>query len=179
MPSSQLPPPIRTSTGGSTKSHASGPMSPHMHSPASTYSRATQSPTSPAEGSFFGAIASKIRGRSRSRSRAGRSRSKSPMMLPPEQLPHSPTPHPASPTYSTSSTSASRPRQPRHSSSASQSSVSSTTKPQRPSMQGPSRQSTSSSSSDMWRGRHSNSWLFNDFSVTDTAKDILHLNRKP
>jgi predicted metal-binding protein len=37
---------------------------------------------------------------------------------------------------------------------------------------------SSTSSSDMWRGRHSNSWLFNDFSVTEHAKDLLHMGRK-
>ncbi|KAF2469365.1 uncharacterized protein BDR25DRAFT_229273 [Lindgomyces ingoldianus] len=176
QPHFQPPPPIRTSTHDSAKSQLSGTVSPasDMMSPTSTFSRDGRSPVSPGEESFFGAIASRIRGRSRSRSRnrSSRERSKSPIMLPPEQMPPTSSAQPMSPTYTTQ-----RQQQPRHVSHASQSSVTSTTsKPSRPSLQGPTRRSTSSS--DMWRGRHSNSWLFNDFSVTDTAKDILHLRRK-
>ncbi|KAF2264174.1 hypothetical protein CC78DRAFT_248475 [Lojkania enalia] len=173
----QPPPPIRTSTTDSTKSHSSGAMSPgsDISSPTSTYSRGARSAASPTEESFFGAIATRMRrGRSRSRSRAeaSRNRSKSPMVLPPENFPAASSALPASPTSGSQ-----RPQQSRHASSGSQSSMSSTaTKPQRPSLQGPARRSTSSS--DMWYGRHSNSWLFNDFSVTETAKDILHIGRK-
>ncbi|KAF1970694.1 hypothetical protein BU23DRAFT_570609 [Bimuria novae-zelandiae CBS 107.79] len=147
----QPPPPIRTGTSGSSST-----ASPDMLSPTSTYSRGPRSPTSPAEESFFGAISAKIRGRSRSRSRvaASRKRSNSLMVMPPQNMPPTRTAHPASPTHATQ-----RPQQPRHVSSASQSSIAS--KP------APSRRSTSSS--DMWRGRHSNSWLFNDFSFTETA----------
>ncbi|KAJ4355507.1 uncharacterized protein N0V89_003523 [Didymosphaeria variabile] len=146
----QPPPPIRTATSGSQKSQSSGTASPVMASPTSMYSR---SPTSPAEDTFFSAISAKIRGRSRSRSRAGS----------PEHS--TSTAHPISPTYATQ-----RPKQPRHVSSASQGSIgSSTAKAPRPTMPTtPSRRSTSNS--DMWRGRHSNSWLFNDFSFTETAK---------
>lgn len=161
-------PPIRTLT-----SDSSGTASPEMLSPTSTYSRGARSPTSgsPAEDSFFGAISAKIRGRSRSRSRAAasRKRSTSPMLLPPQDMPQAPTraprphPHPAGPTATASSAAyARRPQQPRHASSASQTSIASASgKPS------PSRRSTSNS--DMWRGRHSNSWLFNDFSFTETA----------
>ncbi|KAF2867380.1 hypothetical protein BDV95DRAFT_502973 [Massariosphaeria phaeospora] len=158
-PRFQPPPPIRTSTMGSQSSGNMSPASDTL-SPTSTFTRGGGSATSPTEESFFGAITSRmLRGRSRSRSRAtvSRKRSKSPMPM-----------SPMSPTS---------PQQPRHASSASQSSMSSiATKPTRPSLQGAQRRSTNSS--DMWRGRHSNSWLFNDFSVTDTAKDILNLGRK-
>jgi len=170
----QPPPPIRTVTSGSQKSVSSGAASPDMHSPTTTFPRGSRSPTSPAEGSFFGAISSRIRGRSHSRNRADAShkRSKSPMMMPPEQLPATTSVQPSTPTYTQ------RPQQPRHKASASQSSTASTaTKAKRPSMSNPSRRSTSSSS-DMWHGRHSNSWLFNDFSVTEHAKDLLHMGRK-
>ncbi|KAF2439228.1 hypothetical protein P171DRAFT_133688 [Karstenula rhodostoma CBS 690.94] len=144
----QPPPPIRTATSGSQKSHSSGTASPDMHSPTSTYSR---SPTSPGEYSFFSAISAKMGGRSRSRTRAAS----------PEQA--TPTAHPTTPTYATQ-----HPKQPHHASSASQGSIgSSTAKAPRPTMPTPSRRSTGNS--DMWRGRHSNSWLFNDFSFTETA----------
>ncbi|KAK7180356.1 hypothetical protein DPSP01_012027 [Paraphaeosphaeria sporulosa] len=148
----QPPPPIRTATSGSQKSHSSDTASPDMHSPTSMYSR---SPTSPGEDSFFSAISAKIRSRSRSRSRAAS----------PEHstFQRTPTAHPTSPTYATQ-----HPKQPRHVSSASQGSIgSSAAKAQRPTMPMPSRRSTSNS--DLWRGRHSNSWLFNDFSFTETA----------
>ncbi|KAF2004097.1 hypothetical protein P154DRAFT_531784 [Amniculicola lignicola CBS 123094] len=176
MPSSaqhfQPPPPIRTPTTDSQKSQFSGgAISPtDMLSPTSTFSRGSRSPTSPTEESFFGAIASKMRrGRSRSRSRIGvrRDRSKSPMVMPPEQMPRTSAAQPASPTYASQ-----RPQQARHASSQSQPSA----KPSRPSLQGPSRRSTNGS--DMWRGRHSNSWLFNDFSITESTKDLFHLGRK-
>ncbi|KAF2660312.1 hypothetical protein K491DRAFT_589380 [Lophiostoma macrostomum CBS 122681] len=165
--------PSRSSTGDSHQSMSSGAATPGSDSlsPTSTFSRRGQSAKSPIEESFLGAIASRMRGRSRSRSRNGKSRdrSRSPMLLPPEQFPSTPTPRR---THATQT-----PQQPRHASHASQSSVSSTaTKATRPSLQGPTRRSTSGS--DMWRGRHSNTWLFNDFSVTDTAKDIFHFGRK-
>ncbi|PSN72177.1 hypothetical protein BS50DRAFT_630251 [Corynespora cassiicola Philippines] len=171
MPSNQAhfqpPHPIRTSTSDSTKSHSSDAMSPgsDMGSPVSGFPRGAASPTEES----FGAIASRIRrGRSRSRSRAdaSRKRSKSPMVMPPEHLPPR-TAQPAS----------ERPKQSRHTSRASQSSTHPPVKPSRPSLQDSSRRSTSSSSN-MWTGRHANSWLFNDFSVTDTAKGILHIGRK-
>ncbi|KAF2205942.1 hypothetical protein GQ43DRAFT_467647 [Delitschia confertaspora ATCC 74209] len=160
----------------SSQKSQSGPLSSGYASslsPTSTFSyHGAQSPTSPVEESFFGAIASKMRrGRSRSRprTRGSRDRSKSPMMLPPEHLPSSSSSaQAASPTYM-----ASRPQQPRHVSSASQSSVMSTgSQPSRPSLQGSSRQS-----SDMWRGRHSNDWLFNGYSVTGHAKEILKFGK--
>ncbi|KAF2681767.1 hypothetical protein K458DRAFT_420526 [Lentithecium fluviatile CBS 122367] len=172
----QPPPPIRTATSGSQKSVSSGAASPDMLSPTTTFSRAPRSPTSPAEGSFFGAITSRIRGRSHSRNReASHKRSKSPMVMPPEHLPATNSARPMAPTFQ-------RPQRPQHKSTASQSStVSASKKPTRPSMSSnPARRSTSSSNgSDLWHGRHSNSWLFNDFSVTEHAKDLLHLGRKP
>ena len=170
----QPPPPIRTATGGSHKSNFSVTSSPDIHSPRSAFSRGMDSPTtSPTEESFFGAITSRIRGRSHSRSRAAssRKRSKSPMVMPPEHLPSTT----ANAHYSSPTTR--RPQQSRHVSTASQSSIASTTSNQhRPSLQGPSRRSTGSS--DMWRGRHSNDWLFNGFSVTEQAKDLLHRRRR-
>jgi hypothetical protein len=171
----QPPPPIRTATSGSQKSVSSGHASPDTLSPTTTFAHGTRSPTSPAspaEESFFGAITSRIRGRSHSRNRenASHKRSKSPMTMPPEQLPSTPSAQPVTP----------RSQQPRHKATASQSSTSSTvTKPARPGMPNPARRSTSSSNgSDMWRGRHSNSWLFNDFSVTESVRDIVHMGRK-
>jgi hypothetical protein len=169
----QPPPPIRTATSGSQKSVSSGAASPDMLSPTSTFARGARSPTSPAEESFFGAITSRIRGRSHSRNRenAAHKRSKSPMTIPPEHLPTTTS------TPREVSRYAQHPQKPRHKATASQSSIASTaTKATRPSMSGSSRSSTSSS--DMWRGRHSNSWLFNDFSVTEHAKDLLHMGRK-
>ena len=172
MPShshAQPPPPIRTSTVDSQKSH--GAMSPGMLSPTATFTREARRATSPTEASFFGAITTRMRrGRSRSASRAdiSRKRSKSPMILPPEHFPSTSSAQPTSPTSPTFASS-SIPQQTRHASTGSQSSMASPpVKPTRPSLQGPIRRE-----SDHWRGRHSNSWLFNDFSVTDTAKDIF------
>ncbi|PVH94876.1 hypothetical protein DM02DRAFT_175263 [Periconia macrospinosa] len=169
----QPPPPIRTATVDSQKSISSGASTADMLSPRSAFSNGGSSPTtSPAQESFFGAIASRIRGRSRSRSRAAssRKRSKSPMAIPPTHLPAASH---ATPAYTTSP----RPHQSRHVSTVSQASTVSTSSSQsRSSLQGPSRRSTGSS--DMWRGRHSNSWLFNDFSVTEQAKDLLHRKRR-
>lgn len=165
----QPPPPIRTATSSSQKSASSGAASPEMLSPTSTYARGPRSPVSPTEESFFNTITSRIAGRSRSRNRASTShkRSKSPMVLPPEQLPAATSAQPSSPAAYQ------HPQKSRHKSTASQSSTTATPKTSRPSMSTPRR-----SSSDMWHGRHSNSWLFNDFSVTEHAKDLLHLGRK-
>jgi hypothetical protein len=134
--------------------------------------RSTQgSPSSsPIEASFFESIASKVkrgrsRGRSLSRSRQGvpRNRSKSP--LPPDQL--SSAAH--------TSISLPRPAQRRHFSTTSQDSTrSSDEHAKRP---GPSPVRRHTANSDPWRGRHSNSWLFNDFSVTDHAKDLFHFGK--
>ncbi|KAF2252042.1 hypothetical protein BU26DRAFT_516751 [Trematosphaeria pertusa] len=169
----QPPPPIRTSTADSQSSGTMSPSSPDMLSPTSTYSRGGRGAASPTEESFFGAITSRMRGRSRSRSRSGdhRKRSKSPMVMPPEQFPPSSTARPMSATYAPV-----RPQHDRHVSTSSQHSTASI-KPTRPSLQGPQRRSTSGS--DPWHGRHSNSWLFNDFSVREHAKDLLHMGRKP
>ncbi|OAL43816.1 hypothetical protein IQ07DRAFT_592883 [Pyrenochaeta sp. DS3sAY3a] len=138
-------PPIRTNTVDSQKSHSSGQLSPPL-SPSSPTSRGPAG--SPTEESFFGAITSRIRGRSRSRSRDASRRSKSPMAMPPQHV------------------------QPR------QVSFTSPTRPapapvqaSRPSLNETGRRGTTSS--DPWRGRHSNDWLFNGYSVTATAKDLL------
>ncbi|KAF2114063.1 hypothetical protein BDV96DRAFT_600804 [Lophiotrema nucula] len=179
MPSSQShfqpPPPIRTNTFGSQKSVSSGAMSPDVVSPSSTFSRGGRSVASPTEESFFGAIATRVRNaRSRSRSRhaGSRTRSKSPYQMPPEHFPSTSSGQPTSPTYASA-----RPQQPRHASSACRTSTSSSSsKAQRPSIEGIQRRSTSGS--DMWRGRHSNSWLFNDFSVTGTANKVLHIGQR-
>jgi hypothetical protein len=154
-------PPIRTSTVDSVKTQSSGVASPgsEAFSPSST---ATQSIASPTENRFFEAISSTLRhARSRSRSRASksRSRSRSPMMLPPEQIPGGPNSHARSPTQSTQ-----RPQQPRHISQNSQSSITKT--------------SARRTSADMWHGRQTNNWLFNNVSVTETAKEIFHRGRK-
>jgi len=165
---SQPPPPIQTLATSSSDSRVPmSPASPAEPSPASFMSRrSTQgSPaTSPIEAGFFDAIASKVkRGRSRSRSQQGvpRNRSKSP--LPPDQLSSSAarSSPPASP----------RPDQARHFFTTSQDPTrSSHDHAKRP---GPTPIRRNTTSSDPWRGRHSNSWLFNDFSVTDHAKDLF------
>lgn len=126
-----------------------------------------------AETGFFDAITQKMRrGRSTSRNRVEKSRSRSrsplPITLPPEQIPtqraapmSGPTPAP------------SRPQQPRHVSTSSQTSVQ---VPQSP--MSPTRPSTQQRrSSDLWHGRQTNSWLFNDFSFRETGKEMLqHLH---
>ncbi|KAF2124294.1 hypothetical protein P153DRAFT_371149 [Dothidotthia symphoricarpi CBS 119687] len=139
----QPTPPVRTSTVDSQNTQGSGQMSPPT-SPALPSRTATASPT---EDSFFGAITARMR-RDRSRS-ASRRRDKSPMVMPPVQVPSTTT-------------------QPRQATKAAQ--------PSRPSLQSEGRRSTSGS--DPWRGRHSNDWLFNGFSVTDTARDIFRVGRK-
>jgi len=174
---SQPPPPIRTSTNSSAISQTSSiPMSPGYSaqaSPKSYISRSsTQGSPSPTESSFFEALASKVRrGRSRSRPRKGvqRHRSKSP--LPPEQLP-------ASSSELSQMSPPSSPRaqqQSRHFSDASHSSTNSSNDHPKQPNPGPVRRNTASS--DPWRGRHSNSWLFNDFSVTDHVKEFCHIGR--
>jgi len=171
---SQPPPPIRTSTNSSAISQTSSiPMSPGYSAQASPKSYISRGSTqgSPTESSFFEALASKVRrGRSRSRSRKGvpRHRSKSP--LPPEQLPVSSELSQMSPPSSPRAQ-----QQSRHFSDASHSSAnSSNDHPKRPSP-GPVRRNTASS--DLWHGRHSNSWLFNNFSVTDHVKEFCHIGR--
>jgi hypothetical protein len=143
--SQPMPPPIRTNTVDSQKSQSSGQTSP-AYSPASATSRTAASPT---EESFFGAISARIRHRSRSRSRGAtsRKRSKSPMVMPPiaPQSQHTSIVSPMSPTRP-----AAMPVQ---------------------SIQDVGRRSTSGS--DPWRGRHSNDWLFNGYSMTASAKDLI------
>ncbi|KAL6711532.1 hypothetical protein ACN47E_004466 [Coniothyrium glycines] len=142
-----MPGPIRTNTANSTTSQSSGQLSPPC-SPASS-----TSPSAVSE-SFFGALTSRIRGRSRSHSRGAvsRKRSKSPMVLPQSQAPPSRNIQFASPT---------RP---------------SAAPVQTPGIQDVGRRSTSGS--DPWRGRHSNDWLFNGYSVTASAKEFIQ-KRKP
>lgn len=122
-----------------------------------------------AETGFFDAITQKMRrGRSTSRNRVEKSRSRSrsplPITLPPEQI-SAPRASPISPTQAPS-----RPQQPRHVSTTSQSSIQT---PQSP--MSPTRPPTQHRrSSDLWHGRQTNSWLFNDFSIRETVKDIVH-----
>ncbi|KAF1943306.1 hypothetical protein EJ02DRAFT_453410 [Clathrospora elynae] len=135
------------------------PMSPPIRtntvdsqkSQSSDQTSPTCSPASPTSNTFFGAITARIRGRSRSRSRGAtsRKRSKSPMIMPPE-----------------------------HALQSQHGSIASPTRPAAvpvqngsPNMQDTGRRSTGGS--DPWRGRHSNDWLFNGYSVTATAKDLI------
>ncbi|KAF1931597.1 uncharacterized protein M421DRAFT_417361 [Didymella exigua CBS 183.55] len=138
----QPSPPVRTSTVDSQKSvDSSGQMSP------------TSAPNLPTSRAFFGAITERLSERSRSRSRAdaSRKRSKSPMILPPEQLPTG------------------RSQQARHISQPTPNQP--PAKVSRPSLQENGR--TSTGGSDPWRGRHSNDWLFNGFSFRDTAREAF------
>ena len=141
----QPTPPVRTPTVDSQKSvDSTGQMSP------------TSAPTLPTSRAFFGAITERLRERSRSRSRAdaSRKRAKSPMVLPPEQIPST------------------RPQQARHVSQPT--TIEASAKAVRPDLQQAGRRSTSSSTStDAWRGRHSNDWLFNGFSVRETARGVF------
>ncbi|KAI4635615.1 uncharacterized protein J4E88_005083 [Alternaria novae-zelandiae] len=147
-----MPPPIRTNTVDSQKSRSSSGQTSPPYSPSSPTARATASPT---EASFFGAISARIRGRSRSRSRGAtsRKRSKSPMVMPPEQAPysqrHASATSPISPTRPTAGP----------------------VQGDRPSIQAAGRRSTSGS--DPWKGRHSNDWLFNGYSLTASAKELV------
>lgn len=174
---SQPPPPIRTSTNSSAISQTSSmPTSPGYSaqaSPKSYISRgSTQGSPSPTESSFFEALASKVRrGRSRSKPRKGVPRHRSRSPLPPEKLPVS-----SSELSQMSPPSSPRAQQQsRQFSVASHSSINpSNDHPKQPNP-GPVRRNTASS--DPWRGRHSNSWLFNDFSVTDHVKEFCHIGK--
>ncbi|KAL5118740.1 hypothetical protein ACEQ8H_003417 [Pleosporales sp. CAS-2024a] len=120
--------------------------SSEMSAPTSPASPA--STTSRAASDFFAAMTARVRGRSRSRSRgASRKRSKSPVVLPPSHMAQT--------------------AQPRQHASATWPPA-----PTRPSLGSNNRRSTSGS--DMWRGRHSNEWLFGGWSATETAKDLLN-----
>ncbi|KAF2272403.1 uncharacterized protein EI97DRAFT_213768 [Westerdykella ornata] len=167
----QPPPPIRTSTVAS-QSSSSDAMSPGSgtFSPAyPPHGRATVA--SPTETKFFDAIVSCVRGHSRSRSRSrngrhSRSRSRSPMLnAPPEQLT-------SSPSKSSTSTQGAGVRKPqlqsRHASAGSHGSIPAAARPRKSESPLPRR-----TSSDMWRGRHSNEWLFGGWSVRETARDIV------
>jgi hypothetical protein len=149
--SQPMPLPIRTNTVDSQKSQSSsGQISP-PYSPASPNSRLATSPT---EESFFGAITARIRGRSRSRSRGATpdKRTKSPMAMPPVRPSHA---------RHTSAASSSSPARP----------LATPLQGGRPSIQDTGRRNTSGS--DPWRGRHSNDWLFNGYSVTASAKEFI------
>ncbi|EUC42456.1 hypothetical protein COCMIDRAFT_28893 [Bipolaris oryzae ATCC 44560] len=142
-----MPLPIRTNTVDSQTSSSSGQISP-PYSPASPASRMVTSPT---EESFFGAITARIRGRSRSRSRGApsdRQQKSPPVAMPPHSR------HASTANSTTSPGPASPPGQ-----------------SARPTLQDTGRRTTSGS--DPWRGRHSNDWLFNGYSVTASAKDFL------
>jgi hypothetical protein len=114
--------------------------------------RTTASPT---EESFFGAISARLRGRSRSRSRGAtsRKRSKSPVAMPPTQAPY-----PQGRASTTSPTNSKRP-------------AAAPVQNGRPSIQDAGRRSTSGS--DPWKGRHSNDWLFNGYSLTASARELV------
>ena len=171
---SQPPPPIRTSTNFSASSQTSStPMSPGYSaqaSPKSYTSRSTQGSPSPTEPSFFGTLASKVRrGRSRSRPRKDVPRHHSKSPLPPDRLPVSSS----EPSQTSPPSSPRAQQQSRHFSYASHSSINSSNDHPKQTPD-PVRRTTSSS---LWRGRHSNSWLFNDFSVTDHVKGLCHIGR--
>jgi hypothetical protein len=167
------------------------PSEPHSYypSPQPTMSRSTSAstPSSEAallskaqrsrqvESSFLDAITQKMRrGRSTSRNRVEKSRSRSrspmlPMVLPPEQIP---TQRAA---RMSQAQAPARPQQPRHASTTSQSSIQVPQSPQSPTRPGTGQHRRSS---DLWHGRQTNSWLFNDFSLRETAKDVFHGGRK-
>lgn len=167
----QPPPPIRTSTVAS-QSSASDAMSPGSGTFSPTYTphgRATVA--SPTETKFFDAIVSRVRAHSRSRTRSrngrhSRSRSRSPMLsAPPEQLSSSPSKR----SSTTQGAGVQKPQlQSRHGSTGSQGSIPAVSRPGYAEGQFPRR-----TSSDMWRGRHSNEWLFGGWSVRETARDIV------
>ena len=151
--------------GPTSPGYASGPLSPT----SSMSDHGASSPVaSPVEESFFGAIASSLRrARSRSRNRSGVrvSRSKSPMQLPPNNLPSTASSaQPLSPTHNSS-----RQQRPRHASHQSQSSITSVP----PSSPRPTTTRRTTAGSDPWRGRHSNEWLFNGLSITDKVHGLV------
>jgi hypothetical protein len=126
------------------------------------------------ETGFFDAITQRMRrGRSSSRNRVekSRSRSRSPLVLPPEQIPTQRAAAPMSPSQAAPQ----RPPQPRHASTTSQSSIQTPQSPLSPTRPGIGQQRRSS---DLWHGRQTNSWLFNDVSLTETAKDLFRGGRK-
>jgi hypothetical protein len=177
------PPPPKTARTTSRTSTCSGstlnqtptsPMSPGFSVDTTTArtvsylprhhpSSPTSPPTSPVEQGFFGALTQKIRSRSRSRSRGDlpRNRSKSPM-----------SPSHRSPVNSVPSSP--RQVQPPQFSPVSRDSSQSIPKMKRRSTDC----SHGSHGSNPWYGRHSNSWLFNDFSVTEHVSGALHKLRR-
>lgn len=121
--------------------------------------RHTQPAMSPAERGFFGALTQKVRDRSRSRSRnrVHRSRSQSPVPAPTNTSPIQPPPRPNASTRVFSD-----PGQP--------------AAPSAPQLTSRRRQG---SGDFQHYGRHSNQWLFNDFSVRETAKELFGQKRRP
>ncbi|KAF2104505.1 hypothetical protein NA57DRAFT_51325 [Rhizodiscina lignyota] len=177
MPTSGPPPPIRTVTSSSTApNYLPTPKSTVISPTTPRSATSTKTPNTPAERSFFGALAQNIRERSRSRSRARQevhksqaSPSSSPTSTPISTItPTTPT------TMSPRTDRYSRPhsmRVPSEASTASNWSSSSASK----------RASTHSSEVSFEKfsyGRHSNDWLFNGFSVKDTASKIFHRSRE-
>lgn len=185
------PPPIRTDSSLSAASTYLPTPRSAAASPATPYSTtSSKSPNTPAERSFFGALAHNIRERSRSRSRAGKQAQQTPAS-PPVSTPSSPVSTATSATLVAMSRRSSRHTRPhgmRMDSDASARTSSSTTAKR-----------TSTTSSDISfekfsYGRHSNDvstsdipcisesilmisqWLFNGFSVKDTASKLFGRN---
>ncbi|KAJ9645847.1 hypothetical protein H2201_008204 [Coniosporium apollinis] len=157
---------IRTLSDSSTLAETpSAPTSPDMAAttaPSSYF--AARRTSSPAEQSFFGVIADKVRGRSRSRSRSRIRRDRSRSPLPPTQIDATDS---ASTlvangyTHEQSGPSV-RPQQ-RQTPGSSQSSLS-----QRQTSFG-----SRTESERYYYGRHSNDWLFGGISVTATVKGLV------
>jgi hypothetical protein len=162
-----MPSQSRTYYPSSQPTMTTSPSASTAGSEAALMSKAQRSRA--AETGFFDAITQKMRrGRSTSRNRIEKSRSRSrsplPITLPPEQI-SAPRAAPMSPTQAPP-----RPQQPRHVSTTSQSSIQVSQSPMSPTR--PPTQHRRSS--DLWHGRQTNNWLFNDFSFTQTVKDIVH-----
>ncbi|KAF2139000.1 uncharacterized protein K452DRAFT_290097 [Aplosporella prunicola CBS 121167] len=128
-----------------TRSSTSSTASSSPMSPDRAMTTSSFSSSTRPENKFLGAIREKIRDHSRSRSR-----SRSP--LPPTSMPSSQSPSP------------SRPQGSRNVSNGSQTT----------SLKDKRSSTASSNSQFSYYGRHSNEWLFNNFSVTDSIKDAYH-----
>lgn len=121
--------------------------------------RHTQPAVSPTERSFFGALTQKVRDRSRSRSRnrVHRSRSQSPVPAPANTSPAQPPPRP----------------------NAGARIFSDPGQPAAPLAAQPTSRKRLGSGGFQYYGRHGNQWLFNDFSVRETAKELFGQKRRP
>ncbi|KAF2757722.1 hypothetical protein EJ05DRAFT_398307 [Pseudovirgaria hyperparasitica] len=167
-------PPSRSNTGSSTFTTCS-----QIESPSEVIDPSQPSNTRPfrstasglssiAEQSFLGALSSRVRGRSRNRSQtSSRNQSRSPMP-PPSRM--------ASDRILSSSPV--RPRASRQQSEYSGSTLVSDHKVPNRQTTSDSHQSSHSRENFHWQGRHSNSWLFNDFSVIGTIKSVTRRNRR-